>query len=201
MRRSTLLVETAQEAICAPRTNDWFYFNPGERLYGYSDSELSSMHFLEMVYEDDRELLLQNYRKRLAGAALSRATKSSLRKDGTVAWVELKATLIEWNAARPLVFLNDITTPESALRELMETKSQAGAWPIERHKGVRLKAMRRIGRKAIFLPNEHEIRTPMNGVLGMAGLLLDTELNEEPAAVCRGCARSANRSRRAQRYP
>src|SRR6202000_2110403 len=88
--------------------------------------------------------------------------------DGAPIWVEARFAIVqrfEGGAYRVAFMMRDIRDRKQAEIELVEAKEAAEAASVA---------------KGEFLANmSHEIRTPMNGILGMNGLLLDTDLTAE----------------------
>jgi len=120
------------------------------------------------VHPDDRELP-----RRAREGALERggSYEHEFRKispaDGTVRWFRNsgRVELVDGKASRVIGAIMDITRQKELMLSLEQAKSMAEA-------GAQAKSE--------FLANmSHEIRTPMNGVIGMTGLLIETDLTSE----------------------
>lgn len=131
---------------------------------GYSEAELSAKPFIEFVHPDDRQRTVDEMTRQLATGHSCDFENRYLRKDGTWCWLSWRAV---YNLSDKTTYATarDITWRKLAEKELQLAKEEAVAANQA---------------KSRFLANmSHEIRTPMNGVIGMAALLLDTELDKK----------------------
>jgi len=89
---------------------------------GYSKETLTSGVFTSFIHPDDRRMVADYSMKRLNGEIVpSFYSFRILCQDGKVKWVELNATVIEWNKKpATLNFLNDITERKLLEEERIE---------------------------------------------------------------------------------
>jgi len=107
-----LVVENAHEAIFITQDSMIKFANRNTAdLMLLPLNELFTRSFVDFIYQDEKEYILNRHLRRLKGESIDeRAEFRVIRGDGQVRWVELRAVLIEWEG-RPaaLNFITDIT--------------------------------------------------------------------------------------------
>lgn len=137
-----------------------------EQMLGYGPGEMVGKS-TRIWYRDEREYInagQQSYDNVWAGK-YHRLEIEFVRKDGSIFWTRMVGHAIDVRdpGKGSVWIIDDITQERKTSEELKTAKELAEA-------SARMKSE--------FLANmSHEIRTPMNAIMGMAHLVLKTELN------------------------
>jgi PAS domain S-box-containing protein len=179
--RTTDAILIVENEEAEGRTGKIVYANPAfETLSGQSAAEFVGQPVAMLrSFQPSREVNAQ-IRAIVARDNLETLEYQIHRPDGARIWVEARFAIVqrfEGGAYRVVFMMRDISDRKRAELELVEAKEAAEAASVA---------------KGEFLANmSHEIRTPMNGILGMNGLLLDTDLDADQRKYAEAVQESA----------
>ena len=138
-------------------------------IIGYDEKMLLAKTFQDITHPEDLDADLDHVRSLLAGTLrFYHMEKRYFHRDGHIVWVRLTASLVRDSSGTPLHFVSQV-------EDITERKLLAENLATARDEALTASRL-----KSEFLANmSHEIRTPMNGIIGMSGLLMETNLTAD----------------------
>ncbi len=184
-RYRTILDEMEEGYQEVDLAGNYTFFNEAFlRIFGYGREEMLGTNFNTYSAEEEtgKQVYAAYNQMYKTGIPLRNLEWNIKRKDGAIRTIDFYASLLRDANNRPIGFrgiihdITDIKRVEKELREMNRILAEETARANEMAEQAQMASTA----KSEFLANmSHEIRTPMNGVIGMTGLLLDTELTGE----------------------
>lgn len=122
-----LLIETAKEGIVVVQDQRFVFYNPEAlKISAASKEEILTMKFSDLIYPEDREWVMRNFRGRLSGEKVEQGyVFRILNRKGEIRWVEISGAKIAWDG-RPAVleFVKDVTSRVMVQKELVKAEEK-----------------------------------------------------------------------------